>query len=359
MSGVRESKCPTCRHQYYHFPTVCQLLHFLLLKLYPVAYNRRTNQTLEEEKKSGYYSPQFDFDTCESQAKFGHSCSPSSSSTINLVSNSSNVGTSECMDQPGSTSHEGEPEITGTRVEEKALPLDNLTQQKISVADVMCTMCKQLLFHPVVLHCGHVYCETCVYKLADEMLRCQVCQIPHPRGFPKVCLEFDHFLEEQFPEEYAQRTDAIELKDVKLKPKTSSSCLLDNGNQGENMEWLSDPDSKAHFGVGCDFCGVLPIIGNRYKCNDCKEKIGFDLCGDCYDSRSKLPGRFNQQHTSDHSFKLVEPDPRRNIMLRLITGQLGDRSFNIQSLGNIEFTAEALGLFDGGVDNQNEPDATD
>lgn len=104
---------------------------------------------------------------------------------------------------------------------------------------------------------------------------------------------------------------------------------------------------------------VLPIIGNRYKCNDCKEKIGFDLCGDCYDSRSKLPGRFNQQHTSDHSFKLVEPDPRRNIMLRLITGQLGDRSFNIQSLGNIEFTAEALGLFDGGVDNQNEPDATD
>lgn len=46
MSGVRESKCPTCRHQYYHFPTVCQLLHFLLLKLYPVAYNRRTNQTL-------------------------------------------------------------------------------------------------------------------------------------------------------------------------------------------------------------------------------------------------------------------------------------------------------------------------
>jgi len=59
------------------------------------------------------------------------------------------------MDQPGSTSNEGEPEITGTRVEEKALPQDNLTQQKISVADVMCTMCKQLLFHPVVLHCGH------------------------------------------------------------------------------------------------------------------------------------------------------------------------------------------------------------
>jgi hypothetical protein len=46
MNCLRESQCPTCRHQYYHFPTVCQTLHFLLLKIYPVAYNRRINQTL-------------------------------------------------------------------------------------------------------------------------------------------------------------------------------------------------------------------------------------------------------------------------------------------------------------------------
>jgi hypothetical protein len=70
-----------------------------------------------------------------------------------------------------------------------------------------------------------VYCETCVYKLADEMLRCQVCQSPHPRGFPKVCLEFDHFLEDQFPEEYARRRDAIELKDIKVKLETPPSSM--------------------------------------------------------------------------------------------------------------------------------------
>ena len=48
MSGIGESRCPTCRHPYIHFPTICQMLHLLLLKLYPVAYKRRENQILGE-----------------------------------------------------------------------------------------------------------------------------------------------------------------------------------------------------------------------------------------------------------------------------------------------------------------------
>lgn len=52
---------------------------------------------------------------------------------------------------------------------------------------------------------------------------------------------------------------------------------------------------------------MFPIAGERYKCKDCVEKIGFDLCEQCYKSSSKLPGRFNQQHTEDHKFELIEP----------------------------------------------------
>jgi hypothetical protein len=40
-----------------------------------------------------------------------------------------------------------------------------------------------------------------------------------------VCLEFDHFLEDQFPEEYARRRDAIELKDIKVKLETPPSSM--------------------------------------------------------------------------------------------------------------------------------------
>jgi len=67
---------------------------------------------------------------------------------------------------------------------------------------------------------------------------------------------------------------------------------------------------------------IYPIVGDRYKCQDCVEQIGFDLCGDCYTTRSKRPGRFNQQHTSDHRFELVkQPDFFRHIMSRLTRQQ--------------------------------------
>lgn len=71
---------------------------------------------------------------------------------------------------------------------------------------------------------------------------------------------------------------------------------------------------------------MYPIIGDRYKCTDCEEKVGFDLCGDCYNTCSKLPGRFNQQHTPEHKFELVPSNKMHNIMLRLVTGQIDDGS---------------------------------
>jgi len=49
---------------------------------------------------------------------------------------------------------------------------------------------------------------------------------------------------------------------------------------------------------------MYPIIGKRYRCKDCKEKVGFDVCGACYHTSSKLPGRFNQQHTPDNRLEL-------------------------------------------------------
>jgi len=74
-------------------------------------------------------------------------------------------------------------------------------------------------------------------------------------------------------------------------------------------------ESFVHYGVGCDGCGVLPITGRRYKCNDCSELIGYDLCGDCYDNGvhtreagdgNVAAGRFNQQHRPDHTMVEIE-----------------------------------------------------
>ena len=71
---------------------------------------------------------------------------------------------------------------------------------------------------------------------------------------------------------------------------------------------------------------MYPIIGKRYKCVDCKEAVGFDLCEDCYSTSSKLPGRFNQRHTPEHRFEVVQSSMFRNIVMRVMGGQSEDNS---------------------------------
>ena len=48
MHVVRESHCAVCRQPYKHFPSICQLMHHLILKLEPADYKRREKEVLGE-----------------------------------------------------------------------------------------------------------------------------------------------------------------------------------------------------------------------------------------------------------------------------------------------------------------------
>ncbi|KAL0459304.1 UNVERIFIED_CONTAM: E3 ubiquitin-protein ligase PRT1 [Sesamum latifolium] len=210
------------------------------------------------------------------------------------------------------------------------------TCKQASVDDVLCDSCNHMLFRPIVLNCGHAFCICCIVPQTSEMLKCQVCQSPHPGDIPKVCLEFDHFLEEQFPKEYGLRREALQMKmkHEQFLSEPPTTCSSEAGKESFHFSFSSGEDplpwwnasSKVHIGVGCDACGMYPIIGDRYRCKDCVEQIGYDLCKDCYTTRSKLPGRFNQQHTSEHKFEIVKSNAMHNIMLRLLRGQLQEVS---------------------------------
>ncbi|CAN6273516.1 unnamed protein product [Urochloa humidicola] len=158
-----------------------------------------------------------------------------------------------------------------------------------------------MLYQPAVLNCGHVYCISCLPSLNEEALKCHVCGSLHPGDFPNVCLDLDHFLEEYFPAEYESRGQKVQSKKGQFNREESSS-----GTSSAKGSSRAEHDDTVdiHVSVGCDSCGVYPIRGERYKCLDCTELIGFDLCGACYKSDSKLPGRFNQQHTPDHRMEL-------------------------------------------------------
>ncbi|KAK3187847.1 hypothetical protein Dsin_027408 [Dipteronia sinensis] len=331
MNFWHESCCPVCRHSYNHFPSICQLLHFLLMKLYPVIYKRRERQVGEEEKKVGNFSPQLDHQLYGSNLSDGLDilknplCSPSCQQTMYPESHHSGEGkSSSCMNVLETTVDCGDDttfryatisetlENTGNApVQEFSLlgnELEHKTPNQVSVDDLPCAECKRMLFQPVVLNCGHVLCESCVVVPEDGDLRCPVCQSVHSHGLPRVCLILEHFLEEQFPQLYAEKREAFlkqtncSTKQTHQRPGRSlslpksvyTSCLLRNG-------------PKVHVGVGCDFCGMYPIIGERYNCKDCVEKIGFDLCEACYKNPAKIPGRFNQQHKPEHRFEIAQP----------------------------------------------------
>jgi Zinc finger, ZZ type len=53
-----------------------------------------------------------------------------------------------------------------------------------------------------------------------------------------------------------------------------------------------------HIGIGCDCCGAYPIRGKRFKCLDCPEAVGFDLCEACHRGSLVSYGRFNQRHVA-------------------------------------------------------------
>ncbi|EPS70721.1 hypothetical protein M569_04044, partial [Genlisea aurea] len=283
MSSLQKSHCPLCRSQYYHFPYVCEMLHLLLLKLYPVSYRRRESQTLELEKETGLFSQKID-----------GPCHHSKTDTPEV---------DECISGAGNTLEIIDRGIGGGPNEDSV----NDGSEKVSVNDLLCCSCGKMLFQPAVLNCGHVFCSCCI-PWRDGVLKCEVCQSPHPGPIPKVCLELDQFLMGTYPREYEARRAGAWMKQQEggILNLSEQSSTRSAGPGGGEASVLAG-DSIVHIRVGCDLCGMYPIIGERYKCKDCVEKIGFDLCKDCYKSRSKLPGRFSQQHRwGEHRLEMVK-----------------------------------------------------
>ncbi|KAF6175789.1 hypothetical protein GIB67_036254, partial [Kingdonia uniflora] len=327
-----------------------------------------TGQIKEEEKKDECFSPQFDnylANFHNSKDLIIHTCSTANINSPTIVEHGNiNLSFSDKTTVfPGETNSR-HLEATNALVVEENTSQKGRDHEAVFVSDVLCIACKQILFRPTVLNCGHVYCESCIAAPVGD-LRCQLCECSHPEGLPKVCLELDHFLEERFPEEYALKKEAVRLQLIEcqvgipstgilqhhldffheavilahnidnpliyqgsgvrsgaIQPQKQGAKSSSSSNQ-KYLSWFRERGLKVHVGVGCDYCGMFPIIGKRYRCKDCVEKIGFDLCGECYNSRSKLPGRFNQQHTPEHKFQL-ERSTLRNMLLSFVSEQSND-----------------------------------
>lgn len=118
----------------------------------------------EDERRCDFFSPQFD-DHAHGPIVDNECQHLNDSMQFSGIfcESSGKVGSHENMEQLESGSvavNNGiskQFSIDGVTVAENKLPPNELNgnRKQISIADALCTACKQLLIHPVVLNCGH------------------------------------------------------------------------------------------------------------------------------------------------------------------------------------------------------------
>ncbi|KAJ1278752.1 hypothetical protein BS78_04G102800 [Paspalum vaginatum] len=155
----------------------------------------------------------------------------------------------------------------------------------VSSEDMSCMMCKDLLYQSTVLHCGHVFCISCV-PAGGETIECPDCRTVHPSDSLKPRRKLNQFIEKCFPNAYKSR---------KEKPRPFS------GISSKREAMIHQKVLHTHVGVGCDSCGIYPIEGDRYLCRACEN---FDLCEQCTKISNPIQGRLGQHHLPGHDLEL-------------------------------------------------------
>ena len=74
-------------------------------------------------------------------------------------------------------------------------------------------------------------------------------------------------------------------------------------NKTHRIEMIVEPRMEINKQLKCHGCQVIPIVGVRYKCNNCFE---FDLCEGCYQTfvvnKNQLKTAYSTSHKHYHDF---------------------------------------------------------
>lgn len=96
--------------------------------------------------------------------------------------------------------------------------------------------------------------------------------------------------------------------------------------KSENSNNQESQDLIRHFGVTCDGCGQVNLIGDRYKCEICPN---FDFCSSCFETRE-----LRKSHGETHTFQKIEKPQEQH-------RQQAQR-FNFEQLFNHPFAQQFL-----------------
>ncbi|KAG8389092.1 hypothetical protein BUALT_Bualt02G0193300 [Buddleja alternifolia] len=167
----------------------------------------------EDEKAIGYFSLQLSGPAYQSQS--GESIIQPSNASLPYFSEA-DASVNPCSIRASSLDHK--EDVSATNV---------ITFEDRNANQIRSNLCS---LTPSPNRNPKIFSAFCICSIGDRiafeknaMLTCGVCQSPHPGEVPKVCLEFDHFLEEQFPEEYRVRRDTLQMKRAKFWSEAAST----------------------------------------------------------------------------------------------------------------------------------------
>ena len=344
MDSFGASACPTCRQSFEHLPDVCVLLHQYLARAFPKQYACRLRETFEEEETKECFSPSPALGMnlqIRTWLTENYAVEKINMNEIDVDTRAVDVMPSfslfHALERMPPVTASNDPSLKqlflcgfrdkGTKQEEEE---EQQQQQEQEQSHQLCL--------PVVLTCGHAICAGCAATRLDFGLtsngvdnrtrrRCPTCDARVVGNAPPtVCLPL-HALTSTFLDEGDDTEPRFEDE-----PVTSSASATDDGAQTQppqpngslaetflQVTGNADPDTFSHYGCGCDGCGVYPIRGRRFRCLDCPEAMGFDLCSTCNDTATDevdeanepktILGRFNQNHQPTHSMQEVTPTP--------------------------------------------------
>ncbi|GAQ81526.1 Zinc finger ZZ-type domain containing protein [Klebsormidium nitens] len=307
-AGFQNSACPMCRSTFSHMPRVCELAHSYLTKVWPTEYAARAAEVEEEEKQRNMFSPepiglpQTAGKRRQVDALFrnGGGQVESAGATHAEVQATSAASKGSCGEEPAQADT---TQATSTEMVREGS--DENRVEEFTAGDCECLLCNKLLFQPVVLSCGHAYCFLCLEeRFPVGRVVCAYCQKAHLEDEVTVCGQLQEVIQGAFPAETHQR-----IRQERARLGNRTGLLKRVAQQDEQPE---EPKGFVHFGIECDACGVYPIVGERYQCQDCEEEIGFDLCGRCHAAREQpMLGSylFQQKHLPSHRMHRVAPVP--------------------------------------------------
>jgi len=295
MSYVGSSECPVCRNPFTQFASVFAPLHRFLSREFPEEMGRRDEevQADEADKWRGTRSPEVESGTAE--------------------------------DDDGEW-------MAGS----------------VDVRDLQCVGCRGLVSEPVVPACGHLVCRGCVLERDDgeggeRHRECPECHTPITDGVGgrtgelAVCTILAPLLGHAQTMDPSKLSLALESRSATVAAPVmeegsnsfmmvdgEADVVLDDDVDSQSGTALTAPrpdhdNTHVHFGIGCDGCGVYPIVGRAYRCLECPEEIGFDLCCDCISRdvhRTATTGRFRQTHHPSH--RMTERPQERMLLHALM-----------------------------------------